>query len=354
MENKDYLYNLISLEYSGKLDRKQNKDLQAWLESSPENLAEYKEVVNLLSYSGRLVAMKKIDTGTDLLQVKKKLNSGMNYGTWLLTLQRVAAILVLPLLIYTVWTLSHSPESKRISGIIKSTETAFGVRSQIQLSDGTTVLLNSGSKLTYPEAFDGNTREVKLTGEAYFQVKSDQEHPFYVDLNGYKIKATGTSFNISNYPGDKEISTFLEHGKVSMLMDKGKNQLEPIRLNENEIVIMNKAQNQYKIQSTDGSKYLGWIKGLLILKKDSINNLADRLGRWYNAEIIFDEKLAESGYVFTATFKQETLEEAMKLLSYSTPINYKIIQGTQLKDASFTKRKVIITKNRPMDQSNIN
>ncbi len=227
---------------------------------------------------------------------------------------------------------------------MKSSETAFGVRTQIQLSDGTIVLMNSGSKLTYPESFDGNTREVKLTGEAYFQVKSDSEHPFYVNLDGYRIKATGTRFNISNYPGDKEISAFLEHGKVSILMGKVKSQPEPIQLKENEIIILNKAQNQYKIQTTDGSKYLGWIKGLLILRKDSINNVADRLGRWYNAEIIFDEKLAQSGYVFTATFKQETLEEAMKLLSYCTPINYKIIQGTQLKDASFSKRKVIITK----------
>jgi ferric-dicitrate binding protein FerR (iron transport regulator) len=288
--------------------------------------------------------MKKIDAGKDLLIVRKKLNQGVNYNRWLLSFQRVAAILILPLLLFTVWTLTYSPENKSIGGIMKSSETAFGVRSQIQLSDGTTVLMNSGSKLIYPESFDGKTREVKLIGEAYFQVKSDREHPFYVDLNGYRIKATGTRFNISNYPGDKEISTFLEHGKVSLLMDCTENQTETVQLKENEIIILNKAQKQYKIQSTDGSRYLGWIKGLLILKKDSINNVADRLGRWYNAEIIFDEKLAQSGYVFTATFKQETLEEAMKLLSYSTPINYKIIQGTQLKDASFSKRKVIITK----------
>lgn len=345
MENKDYLYNLISLEYSGKLDKQQSNDLQSWLEASPENLAEYKEVVNLLSFSDRLVAMKKIDTGKDLLQVKKKLNSGMNYSTWFLRFQKAAAILILPLLIYTAWSVSNLSDNnqKKIS-VIKSSETSFGVRSQIQLSDGTLVWMNSGSKLTYPEVFDGNSREVKLTGEAYFQVNSDSEHPFYVDLDGYRIKATGTRFNISNYPGDKEISAFLEHGKVSMLMDKGESQLEPVQLKENEIIILNKAQKQYKIQNTDGSKYLGWIKGLLILKKDSFNNVADRLGRWYNAEIIFDDKLAQSGYVFTATFKQETLEEAMKLLSYSTPINYKIIQGTQLKDASFSKRKVIITK----------
>jgi transmembrane sensor len=345
LENKDYLYKLISLEYSGKLDHQQSYDLQSWLVASPENLAEYKEVVNLLSISDRLAAMKKIDTVRDLVQVRKKLNLGMNYSTWYIRFQKVAAILILPLLIFSAWSiLNHSDRDQNRISVIKSSETAFGVRSQIQLSDGTLVCMNSGSKLTYPEVFDGNTREVKLSGEAYFQVKSDSNHPFYVDLNGYKIKATGTCFSISNYPGDKEFSAFLEHGKVSMLVDKEERQLESVQLKENEIIILNKAQKQYKIQSTDGSKYLGWIKGLLILKKDSINNVAERLGRWYNAEIIFDDKLAQSGYVFTATFKQETLEEAMKLLSYSSPINYKIIQETKLTDASFSKRRVFITK----------
>ncbi len=342
MENKDYQYNLIFLEYTGKLDRNQSTDLQSWLEASPKNRKEYKDIVSLLSFSDRLEAMKKIDAGKDLMIVRKKLNHGVNSNRWLLTFQRVAAILILPLLLFTIWRLSYSPEIK--SSILKSSETAFGVRSQIQLSDGTVVLMNSGTKLTYPESFDGHTREVKLTGEAYFQVKSDSEHPFCVDLNGYKIKATGTKFNISNYPGDNEISTFLEHGRVCILTDSGESQLDPIDLKENEIIIVNKAQKQYKIQSTDGSKYLGWINGLLIIKKDSINNVADRLGRWYNADIIVDDKLAHSGYVFTATFKQETLEEAMKLLSYSTPINYKIIQGTQLNDGSFSKRKVLMTK----------
>jgi transmembrane sensor len=344
VENQDYIYNLILLESTDELDQKQSNDLKSWLEASPENLSEYMEVIKLLSFSDRLTAMKKIETTKDLTIVRKKLHQDDNFSRWLLTFQRIAALLILPLIISTIWALSSAKEKQKINFALRSSETSYGVRSQIQLSDGTIVLMNSGSKLTYPDVFDGNTREVKLLGEAYFQVKSDSEHPFYVDLNGCKIKATGTRFNISNYPGDSEISTFLEHGKVSILMDNEQSQLEPVQLKENEIIILNKAKKQFRIQSTDGSKYLGWIKGLLILKKESINHVADRLGRWYDAEITIDDRLAQSGYVFTATFKQETLEEAMKLLSYSSPINYKIIQETKLNDASFSKRKVIITK----------
>ncbi len=344
MEHKDYLYNLISLEFSGKLDSQQRSVLQSWMVESPGNLSEYKEVVYLLSLSDRLTAMKKIDTAEDLQMVRKKLNQKIISNRWFFTFQRVAAILIFPILLFSVWIFFNSPERKSISSTMKSSETAFGVRSQIQLSDGTMVIMNSGTKLTYPEFFNGDIREVKLSGEAYFHVKADAEHPFYVELGGCRIKATGTRFNISNYAGDQEIFAFLEHGRVSMLMDQVDSKSEKVDLKENDLIVLNKTQRRYTIESTDGSQYLGWIKGLLIFKKDSINNVADRLGRWYNAEIVFDAKLAKSGYVFTATFKQETLEEALKLLSYSTPINYKIIQGTQLKDTSFSKRKVIITK----------
>lgn len=344
MENKNFIYNLITLELTSGLDKQQKEELQLWLEISQENRTEYNDVVKLLTYSDRLVAMKRINADQDLLSVKKKLNRQLRSKTLLLSFQRIAAILIIPLLIYTAWSISRSPEIPIKNVVMKSSETAFGVRSQIQLSDGTKVWLNSGTKLTYPEEFSGNSREVKLVGEAYFQVESDKAHPFYVDLNGYKVKATGTRFNISNYPEDKEITTYLEHGKVSLLSSANKKQDEPVLLKEKEIIVLNKEEKQYLIENTDGYKYLAWIDGSLIFKNDNTSDVAVRLGRWFNAEIIIDDKLSRSGYVFTATFKKESLEEALKLLSYSSPITYKIIPGAKLDDSSFSKRKVIISK----------
>lgn len=344
MESKNFIYHLIVLDYANKLDKQQYDELQTWLEVSPENRSEYNEVIKLLTNYDRLGAMKRINVDRDLLMVKKKIKPQSRRRTLFLNFQRVAAILILPLLIYTAWTISVVSESTKKNFVMKSSETAFGVRSQILLGDGTKVWLNSGSILTYPDEFAGDSREVKLTGEAYFQVKSDEEHPFYVDLNGYKVKATGTRFNISNYPEDKEITTFLEQGKVSLLACTKTKQNELTQLKEKEIIILNKAERQYRILNADGNKYLAWIDGLLILKHDNTHDVAIRLGRWFNAEIIFDDELSKSGYVFTATFKQESLEEALNLLSYSSPITYKIISSTALDDSSFSKRKVIISK----------
>lgn len=344
MENKDFIYHLIVLEQTSGLDKQQEEELQSWVELAHENRSEYNAIVKLLTYSDRLVSMKKIDADRDLLRVRKRLKRGLRFNKLVLSFQKAAALLIIPLLIYSAWTITALPGNEKRSDAMKTSETAFGVRTQIQLSDGTKVWINSGSKLTYPEEFNGKSREVKLVGEAYFQVESDSEHPFFVDLNGYKVKATGTRFNISNYPEDKEITTFLEHGKVSFLAYPIAKSEAPILLKEKEIIVLNKQKKQYRIENTDGDKYMAWINGSLVFNNDNTNDVAVRLGRWFNAEIIFDDGLSKSGYVFTATFRQESLEEALKLLSYSSPITYKIISGTQMNDSSFSKRKVIISK----------
>jgi len=332
------------LEFTNGIGAEQRKELNSWIDSSAENKNEYNEVVKILKYYDSLGAMRRINVDQDLLLVKRKLKRHTPARNVFFYFQRIAAILIIPLLIYTVWNVSQSSEQKIRTGLLKSSETSFGVRTQIELSDGTKVWINSGSKLSYPDEFTGNTREVKLVGEAYFQVQSDKEHPFYVDLNGCKVKATGTRFNISNYPEDKLITTYLEHGKIALLQGETDKVEKTVQLNENEIIVYQKADKQYHITNADGKKYIGWIDGALIFKNDNTNDVAARIGRWFNAEIVFDEDVLKSDYVFTATFKHESLEEALKLLSYSTPITYKIISGSQRDDSSFSKRKVIISK----------
>lgn len=344
VEDNAIIYHLIMLEYSNEIDSVQLQELHQWVNNSADNRAEYDEVLKVLSYYDSLEDMKKVNVDKDLQIVKKKLRKQDVRKSLMFYFQRIAAILIIPLLIYSIWTVGPSNNKNNKTSLLKTSETSFGVRTQIELSDGTKVWMNSGSKLIYPDEFSGNVREVQLIGEAYFQVQSDKEHPFYVDLNGCKVKATGTKFNISNYPEDKEITTYLEHGNISLLSTETEKSAQLVQLKENEIVIYQKTDKQYQITKADGKKYIGWIDGALIFKNDSTRDVAARLGRWFNAEIIFDEEVLKSDYVFTATFKRESLEEALKLLTYSSPISYKILEGSQQNDSSFSKRKVLISK----------
>ena len=343
MEEKNHIYKLIQLGYLQELDNRRKEELENWLRSSPDHISEYEDIIKVLRYADRLTSMAKIDTAGDLLLVKQKMKSGSQLRKLSVYFQRIAALLIIPLLLFSVWTMFNRFGFGKHEVVMNRTETSYGVRSQIQLSDGTKVWLNSGSKLFYPEKFNGKSREVRLIGEAYFQVKSDREHPFYVDLDGYKIKATGTSFNISNYTSDNEVIAYLEHGKVALVGGQKEKETEYSQLEEGEMIILNKAQKQYRIQKADGSKYLSWVNGKLVFKKDNIRDVAVRLGRWFNVELVVnDERLND--YIFTATFEKESLEEALILLSYSSPIKYKIIPGHQLNDSSYYNRKVIISK----------
>jgi len=345
VEKKDYIYSLILADYSGKLNQQHKEELESWIGLSPVNKEECRKVKELLAYSDNLKSMKNIDTGKDLIEVKKKLTRKVGSKKMLVIFQKVAAVLFIPFFLYFLWSVSFlSKGSGDNLTAMKSTETSYGVHTKFVLNDGTEVYLNSGSKLTYPDKFEGKTRNVVLIGEAFFNVKSDKKHPFFVDLNGYKVKVTGTRFNISNYPEDKKIYTYLDHGKISFLTySKGK-RIKDIPLKDNQIMVLDMQGKKYSIQNDDGNKIMAWMNGMLKFRNDTPADLAARLGRWYNAEILFDKSIKEDEYVFTATFKNESLAEAMKLLAYSTPINYRIIPGVRRKDASFTKTKVIILK----------
>ncbi len=136
-------------------------------------------------------------------------------ATWL---TRVAAILLLPIIAFLFYTLSE----KNIASInyanmaVDSIEiiAPIGSRAVVQLSDGSEVHLNFGSKLKYPQFFAGETREVILEGEGFFNVAHNPEKPFIVKTKQINIKALGTAFNVMAYRNDDEIETTLVNGKV--------------------------------------------------------------------------------------------------------------------------------------------
>ncbi|MGQ8336139.1 FecR family protein [Sunxiuqinia sp. A32] len=331
------------MENQNSLSDSQRETLRKWVDESSDNVEEYNEIHKVLTYSQRLQAMRKVDTLKDLQTMKSKISSSGVVRKIYSNFQKVAAVIVVPLIIYTAFSIIGHSILNDGNGIVKSTETAFGVRSQIQLSDGTKVWLNSGSKLFYPENFKGNKRQVKLLGEAYFQVQSDKRHPFYVDLGDFMIKATGTKFNISNYKDDCKTTTYLESGVVSLVEMRNDKETRCAKLNSGEKVVVHKAEKRINIQKVDGTKYLSWIEGKLIFNNDNMLDVANKLGHWFNAEFVIEDA-ALNEYVFTATFENESLEEVLRLLSYTSPIEYKIINNYQLDDSTYTKRKVIIEK----------
>lgn len=252
---------------------------------------------------------------------------------------RVAAILLLPVLALFLYTNSSKNDLYTENLNELEIEAPVGSRINFELSDGTRVWLNHGSKLKYPRNFSGNERNVFLTGEAFFEVAHNKDLPFIVQTNHLDVKATGTAFNVSAYPGNDLVNTTLVEGKV-ILYEKTNNR-EIRVLYPNQCLKFNSQKRNYILESENTKKYTAWKDGQLVFKNDQITDVAQKLAEWYNIEVeISNEKV--KAFTFTATFTDETLSQALDLLSLATRVSYKLTQSKKLPDGSSSKQKVVI------------
>lgn len=252
----------------------------------------------------------------------------------------VAAVMLIPVLLSALWFYINDEIKEEVANVqpVESTIMApLGSRVSFNLPDGTIGFLNSGSTLTYSTPFIRN-RSVKLRGEAWFDVRYDQLHPFQVGVDTSLIQVLGTSFNVSAYPDDEIIDVVLAQGSVEF---KAKPTASPVLLKPSERLIYN--GNQIKIEKTDPMKFHGWTQGKLVFRGDNMAEVAQRLERWYNIEV--EVASAElNDYVFRATFEDDSLSEVLRLLGMTSPIRYKIMHRKALSDGTWAKEKVTLYK----------
>lgn len=165
----------------------------------------------------------------------------------------------------------------------------YGKRTQIVLTDGTTVWLNSGSSLIYPTQFDGDIREVYLTGEAAFDVAHDKTKPFFVKTKECNVRVLGTVFNVSSYPEDATVQTALLQGKVRITYNKKgllNNQEIQEDLTPGMIATIDKDKKQFKVERKDVTSILSWREGYFTFKSQSLNDILNKLSKYYKIQFI--------------------------------------------------------------------
>ena len=264
-------------------------------------------------------------------------NKNKKSSRYLTILQRIAAILFLPVLIagLTYFFLEQKSSDKKVAWA--EIQCPQGVRTHFELPDGSTGYLNSGSVLRYPVPFTSE-RQVKLSGEAFFDVTHDKSSPFHVLTDNLDVKVLGTRFNVLAFDDMNYEEVTLEKGKVEVY---NRNQKLISSLVPDHQLNYNLTTGKYIQKSIAASQYVSWIEGKLIFRDEKFDQVAKRLSRWYNAEIIIaDSRLND--YVFHATFVNEQLEEALKLIELTTPITYQLQKREKLNDGSYAMKKVIL------------
>ena len=190
----------------------------------------------------------------------------------------------------------------------------YGKRSDITLADGTRIWLNAGSQLSYPVNFTGNKREVYLSGEAFFDVKSDVSKPFHVITGDMKIRVTGTRFNVTAYANDHTTQAVLLSGKIDAA--KNKRFARSLELTPGERVVYNKQEESMAKDKVDVELYASWVDGYLIFDSEPIDNIFKKLERYYNKDIL-TEKLSGQPKFTGKLDLADDLEKVLENIAFS-------------------------------------
>lgn len=226
--------------------------------------------------------------------------------------------------------------------VVTHFSTKSGERKKITLSDGTIVLLNAKSKLTLLPCFNGQSREVSLLGEAFFDVVHDQHKPFRVHTDDFDINVLGTAFNVKAYPEEPTSEATLIRGRIVM---EGKgSKAGPITLLPSQKVTFYKIEEP-KLSAAKAKKAtlhkpeisinhftrlndsviaeVAWTQNRLEITDQSFADVKGKLERWFNVELIFKDKEVEK-YRFTASFFNENIEQALKAMKDAEHFKYEI------------------------------
>ncbi|MCG8309529.1 MAG: FecR domain-containing protein [Cytophagales bacterium] len=328
--------------------------LEQWLDSSAENREYFhkiRDTWNSIELEKELDATRiSADFDRILHQIDSRktkgrfpLNAGRNLRqTWRL---KSAAIFILGFAVS--WYIFDKPmASTPEETAYNIVETPRGSRATVKLPDGSEVLLNADSKLTYPPEFKTDERKVLLEGEAFFKVEKDAKRQFFVKTPDITVKVFGTSFNVKSYPDEHTTETTLVEGSISIFKNSVDGEMsgtelkmepnqrmvlyrEPVRETPPEVThkrVEDLPERKAKLvlsKHIDTERFTSWTAGRLKIESETMVKMAATLERRYDVKIHFENEEIKQ-FRFSGTFKNETIEQVMAAIKLAAPISYRM------------------------------
>lgn len=189
---------------------------------------------------------------------------------------------------------------------------------QITLPDGSNVVLNRNTRLTYRENFGRNGRNVALSGEAFFEITPDKENPFTVDAGKARVKVVGTSFNVNTNNADAAVEVFVKTGIVIVSDIEGTRSLT---LDPGYIGTMNSGSSERWLN--DDLNYMSWNNGVLIYDRQTLDVVFRDLKKVYDMDIVADDPgILENTWSTNGPVDNEPLETIIRLICGSFNLSY--------------------------------
>lgn len=279
-----------------------------WLDASPENVRMLESLDN--SFSASVLNAPRYN------KIKK---AGRAAGTLRYLGYAASFVAVLLGLGISFWFGTKSVEQPQAQMVTVSTPK--GQRTNLTLQDGTRVCLNGGSTIIYPTIFDSQSRRVKLTGEAMFDVISDKEHPFYVETYAATVKVTGTNFCVLADSGRGVFSTALFRGNVSLQINDRAYSMTP-----GQTAILSGGKLTVT-EDTDEDDFL-WTEGVIAVNDSSFRRIAEKVESAFGVKIRCQAKLEPQIFLRGKIRISDGLDHAMSMILMQTGRTYRIDTDT--------------------------
>jgi len=325
MLERNIPWDAISARLKDEADEDQMRQIQEWLDLSPEHPVILTEILNAWSVSKSRTDIYQPDLSVNWEKLMKNINyqsktriNRFVYFRW------VAAASVLALVFLAGMGLDNkffNPSAKITYTKIVAPE---GNKTQVVLPDSTCVWLNSGSELQYASDYSAKNRKVNMKGECFFDVVKDPVHPFIVQGSKFQVRVFGTRFNVNEDNEKNTADVTLVSGKVQVfnLYEKPVSELNP-----GQQLVYEKGI--YHVQNAENLETLtAWLNNMLIFDNQPFEEVIHYLEKWYGVKIHLDRTLYYS-HNYTFKVKTESLREVMELISVITPIEYHI-EGEQI------------------------
>ncbi len=305
----------------GQATAEEKNQLFVWIEQSPKNKVEFISIKKAWALTNRAQENTAQAWKLNILP-NIQLN---NKRRLLYAMLQKAAILIL---VFGLGGLTHyflNSNLLNTEAVYDNdffVEVPFGQTSNIKLPDGSSVVLNSGSSIAYNNEFSKGKREVRITGEAFFDVAKDKKHPFLVKSSILDIQVYGTSFNVQVYPDENSFSTTLVEGSISVLDKKG-TELSLLKPGEN--ASMDEKHSSLKISKVDTEMFTSWKEGVVTFRNEKLGDIAKKMERWYNVEIEIQNTALENEAYFFTILRNKPIDQVLEALEVTSELHYEII-----------------------------
>jgi ferric-dicitrate binding protein FerR (iron transport regulator) len=353
--------------FAGELNDDRLNRLNSWLDEDAMHVEEFNRMYSIWILTHSKTGKKKFVNRLNWEDMEEKINrttSGNGGRGWIryITPVRYAASLFACLLLggFIATNLQTKPTDNEIALVNETTvNVPLGSKGNIVLPDSSVVWLNAGSTVTYRSDFGKESRDLHLSGEAFFNVRSDSVKPFNVHVPGMTIKALGTRFNVRAYHDDNAVTTTLEEGIVNVLIPSPQvnARVQSVRLKPKEQLVVHKTQAKENVRTSDDRKATAevpkedsqdariteikissnvktelstsWKDKKWMINDVPLNTFVTDLERRYNLNIRFaTEELKR--YKFSGVIEDETVEQILMALSIAAPVNYKFDKNNVL------------------------